>query len=93
MTIETTAQDHKAYYPSPEPITIRITGDISTGKLLEAQIAGHWRSEVAKRIDVFATGLYHGMCVDEMNDLDLSYRPPPKQPMGLSANRSAELEL
>jgi len=37
-------------------------------------------SEVAKRIDVFATGLYHGMCVDEMNDLDLSNTPPLSGP-------------
>jgi len=37
-------------------------------------------SEVAKRIDVFATGLYHGICVDEMNGLDLSNTPPLSGP-------------
>jgi hypothetical protein len=31
---------------------------------------------VAKRIDIAATALFHGMRVDELNDLDLSYTPP-----------------
>ncbi len=42
---------------------IRVTGDINTGKLLGAQIVGHWRSEVAKRIDVFAVALFHKISV------------------------------
>ena len=75
-TVETTAWDHKAYYPGAEKMTIRVTGDSESGKLLGAQIVGHWRSEVAKRMDVFATALFHGMRVDELNDLDLSYTPP-----------------
>ena len=32
--------DHKAYYPGAQPITIRITGDADTGKLLGAQLVG-----------------------------------------------------
>jgi hypothetical protein len=48
--------------------------------LLGAQIAGHWKSEVAKRIDVFATALFHGMTIDELNALDLSYTPPLGSP-------------
>ena len=75
-TVETIAWDHKAYYPGAQPMTLRVTGDIGSGKLLGAQIVGHWRSEVAKRIDVFATALFHGMRVEELNDLDLSYTPP-----------------
>jgi hypothetical protein len=35
---------------------------------------------VAKRIDVFATALFHQMNVDEMNALDLSYTPPLGSP-------------
>jgi hypothetical protein len=37
-------------------------------------------SEVSKRIDVFATALYHKMQVEELNDLDLSYTPPLSSP-------------
>lgn len=76
LTVETSAWDHKAYYPGAQQLTLRVTGDTNTGKLLGAQIVGHWRSEVAKRIDVFATALFHGMTVNELSDLDLSYTPP-----------------
>ena len=34
----------------------------------------------AKRIDIFATALYHGMRVDDLNDLDLSYTHPVSSP-------------
>ena len=76
VTIETETWDHKAYYPGAQKLRIRVTGDRRTGRLLGAQILGHWRSEVSKRIDVFATALFHGMGVEALNDLDLSYTPP-----------------
>ena len=49
---------------------------------------GHVHSEIAKRIDIFATALFHGMQVEELNDLDLSYTPPlssPWDPVQISA--------
>lgn len=84
-TVETTAWDHKTYYPGAQQMKIRVTGDIDSGKLLGAQIVGNWRSEVAKRIDVFATALFHGMSVEDLNELDLSYTPPLSSPWGPSA--------
>ena len=33
-------------------------------------------SEIAKRIDISATAIFHGMAVDALTDLDLSYTPP-----------------
>ena len=80
LTIDTTAWDHKAYYPGAHQMRLRLMGDIDSGMLLGAQIVGHWRSEVAKRIDIFATALFHGMSVAELNDLDLSYTPPVSSP-------------
>lgn len=79
-TIEYETWDHKVYYPGAHPICIRVTGDACTGKLLGAQIVGHYQGEVAKRIDVFATAIYHGMTVEQLNDLDLSYTPPLSSP-------------
>jgi hypothetical protein len=35
---------------------------------------------VAKRIDIFAAALFHGMAADGLNDLDLSYTPPVGAP-------------
>ena len=72
--------DHKAYYPGAEEIRFRVTGDATSGKLLGAQIAGNWKSEVSKRIDIFAAALFHGMTADGFNDLDLSYTPPLSSP-------------
>lgn len=80
VTTETETWDHKAYYPGAQKLRIRVTGDRRSGRLLGAQILGHWRSEVSKRIDVFATALFHGMGVEDLNDLDLSYTPPFSSP-------------
>lgn len=80
LTVHTEAYDHKRYYPGAEMLQMRITGDMATGQLLGAQIAGHWKAEVAKRIDVFAAALFHHMAIEEMNGLDLSYTPPLGSP-------------
>lgn len=90
-TVETTTWDHKAYYPGAQQMTLRVTGDLGTGKLLGAQIVGHWRSEVAKRLDVFATALFQGMRVDELNDLDLSLYAAIEQSLGPRAISGSEL--
>lgn len=72
--------DHKAYYPGATPITIRVTGDGDTGRLLGAQLIGRRGTETAKRVDTFATALFHDMAVDAMSELDLSYTPPLGSP-------------
>jgi len=43
-------------------------------------LLGHKDSEVSKRIDIFATALFHKMTVESLNDLDLSYTPPLSSP-------------
>ena len=80
FTVECQADDHKAYYPGSHRITMRVTGDRATGRLLGAQLFGHRHAEVAKRIDIAATAIFHGMTVDAMSDLDLSYTPPLGSP-------------
>ncbi|KQM15243.1 CoA-disulfide reductase [Plantibacter sp. Leaf171] len=74
------ADDHKAYYPGATPISIRITGATDSGLLLGAQLVGTRGAEIAKRVDTYATALHHGMTVDAMSDLDLSYTPPLGSP-------------
>jgi NADPH-dependent 2,4-dienoyl-CoA reductase/sulfur reductase-like enzyme len=80
VTIESQADDHKAYYPGSHRITMRITGDLTTGRLLGMQMFGHRHAEIAKRIDIAATAIFHGMTVDAISDLDLSYTPPLGSP-------------
>ncbi len=80
LTAESRHFDHKAYYPGAQELCVSVTGDHSTGKLLGTQMLGHWQSEVEKRIDLYATALFHGMKVEALNDLDLSYTPPLGSP-------------
>jgi len=59
---------------------MRVTGDRATGRLLGMQLFGHRHAEIAKRIDIAATAIYHHLTVDDLSDLDLSYTPPLGSP-------------
>jgi NADPH-dependent 2,4-dienoyl-CoA reductase/sulfur reductase-like enzyme len=74
------ADDHKAYYPGAQPISIRVTGDSRDGLLLGAQLVGRLGTETAKRVDTYATAIFAGMTVAGVSDLDLSYTPPLGSP-------------
>ncbi len=80
VTVESAADDHKAYYPGSHRITMRVTGDRNTRRLLGLQLFGHRHAEVAKRIDIAAAAIFHAMTVDDVSDLDLSYTPPLGSP-------------
>jgi NADPH-dependent 2,4-dienoyl-CoA reductase/sulfur reductase-like enzyme len=79
VTVGHEADDHKAYYPGSHRIAMRYTGD-RAGELLGLQLFGHREAEVAKRIDIAAVALFHGLTVDAVSDLDLSYTPPLGSP-------------
>jgi NADPH-dependent 2,4-dienoyl-CoA reductase/sulfur reductase-like enzyme len=80
VTVQSEADDHKAYYPGSHRITMRVTGDRATGRLLGMQLFGHKNAEIAKRIDIAATAIFHAMTIDGLSDLDLSYTPPLGSP-------------
>jgi NADPH-dependent 2,4-dienoyl-CoA reductase/sulfur reductase-like enzyme len=80
ITTEFEADDHKAYYPGSHRIRMRFTGDRRSGRLLGVQLFGHRQAEVAKRIDIAATAIFHSMTVDGLSELDLSYTPPLGSP-------------
>jgi NADPH-dependent 2,4-dienoyl-CoA reductase/sulfur reductase-like enzyme len=80
VTVGSVADDHKAYYPGSQSISMRYTGDQVTGRLLGLQILGRLGSEIAKRVDVAASALFSELSVDEVSDFDLSYTPPLGSP-------------
>jgi len=80
VTVQSEADDHKAYYPGSHRITMRFTGDRATGQLLGVQLFGHRHAEIAKRVDIAAAAIFHSMMVDGISDLDLSYTPPLGSP-------------
>ena len=51
LTVESEADDHKAYYPGSHRIHMRFTGDKPTGRLLGVQLLGHRDAQIAKRVD------------------------------------------
>lgn len=72
ITIEST--NAAGYYSKENPMTLKILYHADTRQLLGGQIIGGLG--VDKRVDVLATALFHGMKIDELEDLDLSYAPP-----------------
>jgi NADPH-dependent 2,4-dienoyl-CoA reductase/sulfur reductase-like enzyme len=56
VTIGSEADDHKAYYSGSHRITMRFTADRATGPFLGPQLFGHQHAEIAKRVDIAATG-------------------------------------
>ena len=80
VTTMITTWDHKVYYPGAHELHLSLTADWSTQRILGVQLLGAWGSEIAKRIDIVATALYHELRVEHLNDLDLSYTPPLSSP-------------
>ncbi len=72
--------DHKVYYPPAERLFIRVTADKRTRKILGAQMLGAYKTEVSKRIDIFATAIYHEVTAGQFSNYDLSYTPPLSSP-------------
>jgi len=62
------------YYPGPGSVHVKLVWNDLDGRLLGAQIAGPVAE--AKRIDVLATALHHGLTIEDLKGLDLSYAPP-----------------
>lgn len=80
LSVDSRQWDHKVYYPGAKSMTVRVTGDRRSRRLLGAQIVGHYGVEISKRIDIFAAAIHHGMTVENVSDLDLSYTPPLSSP-------------
>ncbi len=72
--------DHKNYMPGATKISIALTADLGTHRLLGLQMVGPVESGIHKRIDTAATALFAGLTVEDLLDLDLSYAPPLSSP-------------
>lgn len=77
------------YYPDHAKIFLKIHYDLSSRKVLGAQVVGG--KGVDKRIDVLATAIYAGLTVDDLQALELAYAPPysaPKDPINMVGYRA-----
>ena len=90
-SVDTTTR--AGYYPDAAPIRVRVVAEVSTGRLLGAQIVGE--EGAAKRVDVLAAAIWNDMTVEEVASMDLSYTPPfaPVWDPTLMAARRAAAQL
>jgi NADPH-dependent 2,4-dienoyl-CoA reductase/sulfur reductase-like enzyme/rhodanese-related sulfurtransferase len=85
-SVTVVANQHAGYFPGAAMLTLKLTFDPSTGRVLGAQAVG--TDGVDKRIDVLATALAFGATVRDLAGLDLAYAPPfgsAKDPIHLAA--------
>lgn len=73
MSVEITAPSRAHYYPGAEKLTVTLTADRESERVLGASVVGR---EGTKRIDTVATALHAGLTVTEVENLDLAYAPP-----------------
>ncbi|MFB6080003.1 MAG: FAD-dependent oxidoreductase [Haloferacaceae archaeon] len=74
VTSTITDRSRADYYPGAEEITVTLTADRDTGRVLGGSVVG--RDRAGKRIDPVATALHAGMTVTDLQNLDLAYAPP-----------------
>ncbi len=75
VSIDLDSTDHARYYFDSQPISVRLTAEQGTGRLLGAQIIAQNHLS-AKRIDVVAALLHQGSSVHDLFEMDLAYAPP-----------------
>jgi NADPH-dependent 2,4-dienoyl-CoA reductase/sulfur reductase-like enzyme/rhodanese-related sulfurtransferase len=64
---------HAGYYPGSMRISMLVTFEKKTGKILGAQAVGEDGAD--KRIDVISTAIYAGLTIDDLMNLELAYSP------------------
>jgi NADPH-dependent 2,4-dienoyl-CoA reductase/sulfur reductase-like enzyme len=74
VTTTVEADTRAAYFPGSASMWIKLVVGSADGRLLGTQIVG--APTAGKRIDTFATAIWAGMTVDELQWVDLSYAPP-----------------
>ncbi|MFI5805860.1 FAD-dependent oxidoreductase [Streptomyces sp. NPDC051561] len=74
VTVRIESTSRAGYYPGASLMTVKMTAERGTGRLLGVQIVG--REGAAKRVDIAAVALTARMTVDQMTALDLGYAPP-----------------
>ncbi len=79
------------YMPEAEPMTITVTGERGTGRLLGAQVVGG--RGAGKRVDVVAMALWAGLTAADVAEADLAYCPPFSpvwDPVAIACRKLAE---
>ncbi|GAB3595169.1 FAD-dependent oxidoreductase [Angustibacter peucedani] len=79
------------YMPESDPVTVMVTGEKGTGRLLGAQLVGG--RGAGKRVDVAAMALWAGLTAADVAEADLAYCPPFSpvwDPVAIACRKLAE---
>ncbi|MBN1294238.1 MAG: FAD-dependent oxidoreductase [Candidatus Latescibacteria bacterium] len=68
------------YYPGGKEVTLKLTADKGSKKLLGAQVVG--TDTVDKIIDTVAAALMGNLSITDLTNIDISYSPPYSTAMG-----------
>ncbi|MDB5045338.1 MAG: oxidase [Deinococcus sp.] len=74
-SVDVDSTDHAGYYNDSQPIHVRLTAEVGTGRLLGVQLVSPRHISV-KRVDVVAALLHRRSTVQHLFDTDLAYAPP-----------------
>ena len=67
-------ENHTAYYPGAQMVTVLVVYDKKTGIILGGQTAGFDGAD--RRLDVLATAVAMKMTISDLTDIDFAYSPP-----------------
>jgi len=73
VAVTISAPQKLSIYPEASELTIRLTVDRETGKLLGGQVMG--KSGILCRLDVLAVAILKDMTVEDLAELELAYTP------------------
>jgi NADPH-dependent 2,4-dienoyl-CoA reductase/sulfur reductase-like enzyme len=82
-TIDVEDTSRPGYYRGGGDITLRVTVEKVSGRVLGAQAVGDYEAGVDKRLDIMATAVRGGLSVTDLSFLDLAYAPPYSHPFDL----------
>lgn len=91
VTVLTEGTTATGYMPEAEPITLVVSADRTTRRLLSVDVVGGLGA--GKRVDAAAAVLWYGGTVDDLAWMDLSYAPPVAtawEVLQIAARRVAE---
>ena len=74
VSVVITKRDKAGYRPDVKNVTLKLVADKRSHQILGAQAIGC--GDADKRVNTVAIGLYSGITVEELIDVDLTYAPP-----------------
>jgi NADPH-dependent 2,4-dienoyl-CoA reductase/sulfur reductase-like enzyme/rhodanese-related sulfurtransferase len=84
--------DHAHFYPHSELLYITLIADRKSRKILGIEAAGKHGDAVKARVDTVAVLLNHGVCVDDICNMEAGYAPPYASAMDAINNAGNTLD-